>query len=289
MTDFEDFILSNPIECKSFHPYFEKALNEMIVAGGKRFRPELMFMIIRSFKPELLEKSYPIGLAIEIMHTYSLIHDDLPAMDNADLRRGHPTLHVTYDEVTGILVGDSLNTHAFRLITDADLNDSVKVKLVKELSNNAGIEGMALGQALDCFFEEKELSLEQLEFVHNHKTGKMISGALKMGAIICELSEEMQEKLFDFGEKLGLLFQVQDDILDIISSKDEAGKPVGHDEKKNTYVSLMGLDKAIEYADKLGSKCSCEIENFDEKLKENLKIGLEKYLFRHKKKLEVKN
>jgi len=147
----------------------------MLSAGGKRFRPSLMLAIVQAVQPELYENTYPVAAAVEYLHTYSLIHDDLPVMDNADTRRGEKTLHIVYDDVTAVLVGDALNTHAFALIADAPLDASVQIALVKELAINGGIYGMVLGQAIDCHFEDQVLSLEQLKFLHENKTGKLIA------------------------------------------------------------------------------------------------------------------
>jgi farnesyl diphosphate synthase len=185
--DFEKFLHQNLIKVPSFHPYFEKAINDMLIAGGKRFRPMLLLKVVESYNPLLLEGAYYPALAIEILHTYSLIHDDLPAMDDATLRRNHPTLHTTYDEVTAILVGDGLNTYSFELLAKAPLSNDMKIELIKELSYNGGFGGMVLGQAIDCYFENKPLNLDEVKFLHIHKTAKLIAGSLKMGAIISNI------------------------------------------------------------------------------------------------------
>jgi len=274
---FEPYLEENLPKAKSFHPYFEKALGDMLLAGGKRFRPKLLLAVVDSFEPILTKNSLDVALAIEYLHTYSLIHDDLPAMDNADLRRGHPTLHITYDEVTAILAGDALNTHAFYLISKTSLDSDIKVELIKELSLNGGIDGMILGQAIDCFFENKKLKIDELEFLHYHKTAKLIASSLKMGAIICDLDEEFQKKIFDFGLKLGLMFQVQDDIIDVTKTAEESGKTAGVDTNKNSFVNLLGLEKAIGEKDRLISELKEELTTFDEKLQANLNILISKY------------
>lgn len=283
--NFENYLKENPIKVDSFHPFYEKALNEMILAGGKRFRPALLLSVVNSFDENLVEKSFPVALAIEMMHTYSLIHDDLPEMDNSSLRRGHTTLHVTYDHATATLVGDALNTHAFESIANCDFSDSVKINLVKELALNAGSSGMVLGQAIDIEFENKKLNLEQIKFLHQNKTGKIIAGALKMG-IICvsegNRRDGMDDELYDFGLDLGLLFQIQDDILDVISDSSIEGKSVGKDENKNTFVNLFGLDGAIEYANDMANTCEERLGEFEIHLQENLRELLSKYLYRHR-------
>jgi farnesyl diphosphate synthase len=279
----EEFIKKNLIKVNSFHPFYEKALNEMLLAGGKRFRPKLLLAVVNAYEPLLLENAKYAAFAIELIHTYSLIHDDLPTMDNATLRRGHPTLHVTYDEVTALLIGDALNTYAFEVLSNSPFSSDVKVELIKTLSQNAGANGMVLGQAIDCYFENKKLNIDGLKFLHLNKTAKLIAASLKMGAIIVNLNAELQEKLYNFGTNLGLLFQIQDDILDVTLSSEEAGKTTGVDENKNTFVNLLGLDGAVEEADNKAWKLQNELNEFDECLKNELGKLLEKYLFRHKK------
>jgi len=203
-------------------------------------------------------------------------------MDDADLRRGFQTLHKKYDEVTAILVGDALNTEAFNLISNASLSNDIKIDLIKCLSFNGGINGMIIGQAIDCYFENQKLELNQLEFLHIHKTARLIAASLKMGAIICEYDLETQEKLYNFGIDLGLLFQIQDDIIDETCSEEEAGKTTKNDGNKNSFVNLLGLKGAISSADELSSKCTNILETFDLNLKNSLEELLLKYINRHK-------
>ena len=278
---FEDYLLNNQLVSKTFHPIFEDALNDMLKAGGKRFRPMLILTIVQAIQPLLVKNALPIALGVELLHTYSLIHDDLPAMDNADLRRGHPTLHKSYDEVTAILVGDALNTHAFNLIASSPLSNDVKVELIKDLSSDGGIDGMIIGQAIDCYFENKKLELSQLEFLHIHKTAKLIASSLKMGAVISGLSADEQKELYDFGIDIGLLFQIQDDIIDETCTEEEAGKTIANDGAKNSFVNLLGLDGAINSANELAKKCEITLNNFSYKIKNNLNLLLLHYLYRH--------
>jgi len=282
LTQFEDYLLDNLPSSKTFHPYFEDALAHMLKAGGKRFRPMLLLSVVKSNKSLLIPNAFPVALGIEMLHTYSLVHDDLPSMDDANLRRGYQTLHKKYDEVTAILVGDALNSEAFNQIVSAPLHNDIKVKLVKQLATNGGIDGMIIGQAIDCFFENQKLELEQLEFLHIHKTAKLIAASLKMGAIISEYDEEVQEKLYNFGIDIGLLFQIQDDIIDETQSEEEAGKTTQNDEAKNSFVNLLGLDGAIKAADDLALKCENELNTLDESLKNSLNELLLKYINRHK-------
>lgn len=278
---FEEYLLNHLPRSQSFHPHFEKALQEMLSAGGKRFRPLLLLSVVQSYESLLLKNALPVALGIELLHTYSLIHDDLPAMDDASLRRGYPTLHTTYDEVTAILVGDALNTHSFNLIANAPLSNDVKIELITLLSQDGGINGMIIGQAIDCHFENQRLNLEQLEFLHNHKTAKLIAASLKMGAVICQLDESIQKDLYSFGLDIGLLFQIQDDIIDETQTSQEAGKTTNNDAAKNSFVNLLGLNGAKKSANDLALKCEAQLNGFEEPLQNNLKILLEKYLYRH--------
>jgi farnesyl diphosphate synthase len=253
----------------------------MLVGGGKRFRPALLLGVVRAYNPLLLESAFPVALGVELLHTYSLIHDDLPAMDNADLRRGIPTLHKTYDEVSAILAGDALNTYAFEVLSNAPLSDRVIVKLVRELSANGGLNGMVLGQAIDCHFENTPLSVEQVRFLHIHKTGKLIAASLKMGSIIIG-RDDLAETLYAFGIDLGLLFQIQDDILDVTMSSEEAGKTTNNDTAKNSFVTLLGFEAAMREADELAGKLLRQMESFDENLRRELSPTLIHYINRHK-------
>ncbi len=276
----EEFIKENLIKAESFHPFFEKALNEMLLAGGKRFRPELLLSVVKAYNPLLIDNAKYAAFAIELIHTYSLIHDDLPVMDNASLRRGHPTLHVTYDEVTAVLAGDALNTYAFEVLSKSPMHNDTKIELIKTLSENAGPNGMVLGQAIDCYFENKKLNLDELKILHLNKTGKLIAASLKMGAVIVN-KYDLAQKLYDFGLKLGLLFQIQDDLLDLLDES-KTGKSSGVDENKNTFVTLLGKEEAVKKADRLAGEIEKELEGFDENLKNELNKLLKKYLYRHK-------
>ena len=283
MQRFETYLTENLPKVPSFHPIYEDALGVMLEAGGKRFRPMLLLSIVDAYEPMLYNSSLPVALAIEMLHTYSLIHDDLPAMDNADLRRGHPTLHKRYDEVTAILAGDALNTDAFYLIAKAPLREDVKIKLVELLARDGGGRGMVLGQAIDCYFENKPLDLEQIKTLHTNKTAKLIAVSLQMGAVIVGLEKKIQDELYAFGLDLGLLFQIQDDIIDETQSEEEAGKTTGNDADKNSFVNLLGLDESVAQADALAKDLQRRFEDFDEKLQTALQPLMNKYLHRHTK------
>ena len=215
--------------------------------GGKRVRPVLM-TAVADITGVGAEKVKNFALALELIHTYSLIHDDLPCMDNSPLRRGYPTLHTTYDETLALLVGDALNTYAFELLSTARLSPQTKVELIYELARNAGFSGMVLGQVLDCAYETK-LSLSQLKIIHQNKTLKLIATSLRFGAIIANAPKEVRTHLDSFGEALGLFFQVRDDLLDVLGDSALEGKTLHNDEGKNTYVNLLGIE---------GARAQCE-------------------------------
>ena len=226
----------------------------MLLAGGKRFRAALVLSAATGLDETSASKAMSVALAVETFHTYSLIHDDLPAMDNADFRRSVPTLHKTYDEVTAILVGDALNTHSFLYLANAPLSSDIKAKLVAILAENGGANGMVLGQALDCSFENKKLNMRETEFIHRAKTGRLIAASLQMGAYVGGANDALAKKLYDFGMDLGLYFQIRDDIIDATQAPAEAGKPTGSDERKNGYVTLLGIDEAQRRAKKEAQK-----------------------------------
>ncbi|MFK5938638.1 MAG: polyprenyl synthetase family protein [Sulfurimonas sp.] len=281
MKKFEQFLIEHLPTSKSIHPIYEDALQNMLVAGGKRFRPALLLGVVGAFNPLLLEGARHAAFAVELLHTYSLIHDDLPAMDDSPLRRGKPTLHVVFDEVTAILVGDALNTYSFEVLSNAPFSDATRVDLIRELASNGGLNGMVLGQAIDCYFENQPLKVEDIKVLHTNKTAKLIAASLKMGAIIVG-KEDLGEKLYDFGIKLGLLFQIQDDILDVTQTSEEAGKLTNNDEDKNSFVTILGLDESMKQADELADELTQEMNSFDENLQSKLSSLLTRYINRHK-------
>jgi len=281
MKNFEQFLNDHLPTSTSIHPTYEKALQNMLVAGGKRFRPALLLGVVKAYNPLLLNGARHAAYAIELLHTYSLIHDDLPAMDDSPLRRGKPTLHVVFDEVTAILVGDALNTYSFEVLSNAPFSDATRVALIRELASNGGLNGMVLGQAIDCYFENKPLKVEDIKILHTNKTAKLIAASLRMGAIIVG-KEDIAEKLYEFGIKLGLLFQIQDDILDVTQTSEEAGKLTNNDEDKNSFVTILGLDESMKEANLLADELIEEINSFDATLKEELSSLLLKYINRHK-------
>lgn len=227
------------------------AMNYTMQAGGKRLRPMLMeetYLLFGGTDRSLIE---PFMAAIEMIHTYSLIHDDLPALDNDDLRRGRPTAHVVYGEAMAILAGDALLNYAFETAAKAfkgDMTDIVTARAFAVLTRKPGIYGMIGGQTADVADSEKEIPFEELLFIHKNKTSALIECSMMIGAILAGASQEEIDKIELIAEKIGLAFQIQDDILDITSTQEELGKPIGSDEKnnKNTYVSIKGFEQSKE-------------------------------------------
>lgn len=219
-----------------------------ISAGGKRLRPILAIAVMESFErdPDLVLDT---ACAIEFVHTYSLIHDDLPSMDNDDYRRGKLTSHKVFGEAQAILAGDALLTESFSLISENKfLTAEQKVRLVSVLSRAAGASGMVGGQVEDLEGENRELTLKELESIHEKKTGKMLECACLSGGIAAGASEEELESLQLYARHIGIAFQIQDDILDITGSQDQLGKPIGSDEAnlKTTYPKILGMDGAVK-------------------------------------------
>ena len=278
LEDFEKFLQRNLPQIESFHPHYNQALSDMFHAGGKRFRPQLLLEVVYAYEPLLVPAAQHVALAVEMLHTYSLIHDDLPTFDDADLRRGYPTLHVTYDQVTATLVGDALNSQSFYMIADAPLESDQKILLIKELAKNGGAEGMVLGQAIDCFFENKPLTIDELSFLHINKTAKLIAASMKMGAIIVDLPEKEQELLYHIGLKIGLLFQIQDDIIDATMSPEEAGKPTQNDTHKNSFTNLLGVEGAKREKEKLIGEIETKLHDIEDTLRNSLQHLIEYYL-----------
>lgn len=220
-------------------------------AGGKRIRPILLLASYQAFRQDI-DKVLTTAVALEMIHTYSLIHDDLPAMDDDDLRRGEPTNHKVFDEATAILAGDALLTYSFEVISnDPLLTDIEKVHLIKLLSQASGPKGMVAGQILDMESENCAVTLEKLEEIHALKTGELLTFAISAGAYLGHATEEQLSNLNEYSYYLGLIFQVQDDILDVTGDQSKLGKPVGSDidNQKSTYPSLLGLQGAIKQKD----------------------------------------
>lgn len=226
------------------------AMRYSVLGGGKRVRPALCVAAAMAVGQSEDSALVP-ACAVELIHAYSLIHDDLPAMDNDELRRGRPTTHIAYDEATAILAGDALQTLAFEWLADAPmLDDHTRLAMVRELTRGSGHLGMVGGQAIDLESVGKRVSIEHLESMHRHKTGALIVAAVRIGALTApDLKPEKINALTDYARTLGLAFQVQDDLLDIEGDTTVIGKPQGSDQArgKPTYPSLMGIEQAREY------------------------------------------
>ena len=220
-----------------------EAMRYSLLAGGKRIRPILVLEFCRISGGDI-EKALPVACAIEMLHTYSLIHDDLPSMDNDDLRRGKPTNHVVFGECTAILAGDTLQAEAFGSILRSQLPADRKAKCAELLADAAGLDGMCGGQYLDMSWEGRKLSEQELTEINSRKTGALIVAACQMGVAAAGGSQLQFDTAGHFGAALGLAFQIRDDMLDVLSSAEELGKPIGSDmrEEKNTYMALMGKD-----------------------------------------------
>jgi len=249
-----------------------QAMHYSVLAEGKRIRPILLYATGQAFDVELSNLNGQ-ACAVEIMHAYSLIHDDLPSMDDDDLRRGRPTCHKAFDEATAILAGDALQTLAFQILaTDPKIktNDTQRLKMIETLSLASGSNGMAGGQAIDLASVGSKLNIEQLENMHSHKTGALIKASAEIGALSANnVTPELFSYISNYAKYIGIAFQIKDDILDIESDTSTLGKPQGSDLALNkpTYPNLLGLDGAKEMANKLYYKAIKCLDVFDEKAK----------------------
>ena len=245
---FEKYMLSH-IESVS-GTELEESMNYSLSAGGKRLRPLLLLAVLESFGADV-ELGFPAAAALEMIHTYSLVHDDLPAMDNDELRRGNPTNHIQFNEATAILAGDALLTLAFEVITLGNLPAEIKIQLTRILAQTSGYTGMVGGQQADIDGEDSDLSLEEIEQVHLRKTGALIKMAMLSGGIIVQKSDEILDKLASYADEVGIAYQIRDDILDVVGTEEELGKGVATDAAlgKSTYPSLLGLEGAFEALD----------------------------------------
>lgn len=223
-----------------------EAMSYSVKAGGKRIRPLFLLAVVVGFQHELTTGVYQTAAALEMIHTYSLIHDDLPAMDDDDLRRGKPTNHVVYGEGLAILAGDGLLTEAFHLLSRAQLNGEEKLLLLQLLAEKAGAKGMVAGQVADIKGEGQQLDLAALAGIHRRKTGDLLTFALVAGGILACQTPAVLTTLEVFSHHVGLAFQIRDDLLDVLATTEELGKTAGHDAEagKNTYPALLGVTGA---------------------------------------------
>ena len=256
----------------SYRPGLVKeAMIYSVMAGGKRLRPLLFIQTLRAYSVDYHEY-LDIACAIEMIHTYSLIHDDLPGMDNDDLRRGKPTCHKQFDEATAILAGDALLNESMNVIIRMNLDDALKVEVLRTLYNASGLGGMIYGQQQDMYYETHTVTLDELQAIHHDKTGALISVPMKIAGLIAK--KEDADKLENIGFKLGLAFQIQDDILDVTSTTETLGKKVGSDieNHKSTYVSLIGLETSQKRVEELFEECLADV--YDLQLNHGLMIEL---------------
>lgn len=247
-----------------------QAMNYSLKAGGKRLRPILTLESCKIVGGKE-EDAIPFAVAIEMIHTYSLIHDDLPALDNDDLRRGKPTNHKVFGEAMATLAGDALLNHAFEIMLSSsiDKKDANKyLKAINEVAKHAGIYGMIGGQVVDVESENKIIGKDKLDFIHLNKTAAMIIGCMRAGAIIGGASEEELEKVTKYGKNIGLSFQIVDDILDITGDEAKLGKPIGSDieNSKSTYPSLLGLEKSRQIARQLIDEGKSSIDDLSSEI-----------------------
>ena len=241
----------------SYPVQIAEGMKYAVLNGGKRIRPILILMVL-----DLLGKDEKIGLpsgaALEMIHSYSLVHDDLPALDNDDYRRGKLTTHKKFGEAEGILIGDALLTHAFNVLTEKNRGVSAEkiVEIVKLTSSYAGINGMIGGQMIDIESEGKKISLETLKYIHKNKTGKLLRLPVEIACILGDVSKDIREKLEEYANLIGLAFQIKDDILDVEGDFEKLGKPIGSDAEieKATYPSMVGMEKSKKLLNEITEK-----------------------------------
>ena len=253
-----------------FPQKLHKAMRYSVFAGGKRIRPVLVMASAETFGG-LTDSIIDIACAVELIHTYSLIHDDLPAIDNDDMRRGMPTCHKVFGEAMAILAGDALLTSAFDVMANthasADEERLLLLKTIQEIARAAGSTGMVGGQVLDIESEGKDVAFPVLEYIHIHKTGELILASIRAGAIMKNAGDKELEAMTRYGEAIGLAFQIADDILDVEGNKEDTGKNVGGDVKKEkvTYPSILGIEESKKRARELADIARASVEGFGKK------------------------
>ncbi len=256
-------------KCEYNEPVVCDAMKYSVEIGGKRIRPVLTLEFCRVCGGNIND-ALALACAVEMVHTYSLIHDDLPCMDNDDMRRGKPSCHIQFGENYALLAGDGLLTHAFDVISRSDFAKKYPARAIEAieiLSSLAGPNGMIGGQVIDLKSEGKQISLETLEKMDELKTGALIKAACLLGVIAAGGDEKMKRAAADYASNIGQAFQIIDDILDVTADENELGKPVGSDlsGNKSTYVSLLGLEKSKEIANKLTENAVCSLDIFEDK------------------------
>ena len=247
-TDFFETELKKELKELSYPETIAKGMEYAILNGGKRLRPFLLFVTLELLNEDI-KKGIKSAIALEMIHSYSLVHDDLPALDNDDYRRGKLTTHKVFGEAEGILIGDSLLTYAFYVLSQKNLellSSKQIVNIISKTSEYAGINGMIGGQMIDIESENKKIDLETLKYIHSHKTGKLIKLPIEIACIIANLEKDKREILEEYADLIGLAFQVKDDILDVEGTFEDLGKPVGSDVDlhKATYPSILGMKES---------------------------------------------
>ncbi|MCK5563822.1 MAG: polyprenyl synthetase family protein [Planctomycetes bacterium] len=253
--------------CNQIEPEIKKAIEYTLAAPGKRIRAVLVLWCCELCCGKINDDAMTAAVAVEMVHTYSLIHDDLPAMDDDDLRRGRPSCHKQFGEATAILTGDALLTMAFEMLASEIAEAKIAVRLIRTLSESAGAAGMIAGQMADIAGENSNGGLDALKYIHINKTAKMFAGAATMGAICGKAGEKQIENLCTYGLEVGLGFQIADDILDISATSQELGKTAGKDTEqgKMTYPAIIGLDRARETAFDIAEKAVAALQEFGSK------------------------
>jgi geranylgeranyl diphosphate synthase type II len=281
-----DTALEAMIQDSQFSPALVEAMKYSLMAGGKRIRPVLCLAACEAVGGQP-QKALIAACALEMIHTYSLIHDDLPAMDDDELRRGKATCHIAFDEATAILAGDALLTLAFEVLSSVDSNDGYpaeqRLQVIHLISGAAGYQGMIQGQMLDIASEGTALDADELESMHRSKTGALIEASLACGALLGGADDRQQELLSDYGRKIGLAFQVADDILNVEGNTDLMGKAVGTDNEreKSTYPSVLGIERARQFSKKIIQEALQALETFD-KQADPLR-GIARYIIERKR------
>ncbi len=267
-------------ECEFGEDIVHNAMKYSLSIGGKRIRPMLVLEFCRLCGDDI-EKALPFAAAIEMIHTYSLIHDDLPCMDNDDMRRGMPSCHKKFGEEYALLAGDGLLTLAFGMIAESEFakeSPDVAIKAVAELSKLAGINGMIGGQVIDLRNEDKPSNLNTLKTMDSLKTGALIRCAAILGVLAAKGTQEQFDHAVTYADNLGHAFQIIDDILDVIGDEKELGKPIGSDadSNKSTYVTILGIEKSMKYADELTNNAISALDIFgaDGEFLRNLALNL---------------
>ena len=280
-----DAALDRLIPLETQHPVsIHKAMRHSVFAGGKRLRPILCMEAGRMVAGSLPNGIEELGAALEMLHTYSLIHDDLPALDNDDLRRGRPTCHKVFGEAIAILAGDALQTQAYEVLSRLKCSAEARVRIIEEIAHGTGtVEGMIGGQVVDLEAEHTKPSPEMLEYIHRSKTARLITASLVSGGLYAGAKDSEAEKLRAFGMAIGLAFQIVDDVLDVTQTSEQLGKTAGKDtaSEKATYPALFGIEKSQQKADELVDKAFADLESFGPRA-ENLK-ELARFLIERKK------